>query len=127
MSEELRGSVPRPKELGPAEPAQLEELRHRRQLDRSEHKDLARHRERPRRGADAEPEGYIEKPTEQASIQIESKPVTIKMDAHGPLALGIVGPAATIIVGYLAHLPVWAIMAVCALQIVASVVVRGRR
>ena len=117
----------KPGELERAEPGPLEPVRSIRQLDRSGHRELTWRRERTRRVADPDRQEHIERPTDRASLEIDSKPVKIKMDTHGPLGLGIVGPAATIGVGHLAGLPTWAIVAISAGQVAAAVVTRHWR
>jgi hypothetical protein len=119
-----RSGVPsgaRPHE--PGQPGHRGEAEEPRQLERPEHVELAGRRDRsPRPAAPA-----LERPTEWAEIEIYSEPLKVKMSAHGALALGVVGPAATIIAGYPAGLPVWAILAVCTLQIVAAIVMHRWR
>jgi hypothetical protein len=66
-------------------------------------------------------------PSDDARLRIKTDPVNIEVSAHGPLALGVVGPAATIAVGHLADFPVWATLAICVLQVAAAVVMRRRR
>lgn len=135
MSEEPRSSsVPsggaphdpeQPEELD--QTGQLEQRRQHKQLDRSAHRKPARRRERSRPSAGLDPEEDTEEPSESAMLRVKSVPVNLELSAHGPLALAIVGPAATMSVGHLADFPVWAILAICVLQILAAAVMRRRR
>jgi hypothetical protein len=67
----------------------------------------------------------LKPPTELATLNIRSSPVSITVSAQGAatktLTLGVIGPVGTIAVGHYAELPVWAIVAICALQIVGAV------
>jgi hypothetical protein len=69
-----------------------------------------------------------EPPTELATLNIRSSPVSITVSAQGAatktLTLGVIGPVGTIAVGHYAELPLWAIVVICALQIAAVVVRR---
>jgi hypothetical protein len=124
-----QGNEPRlPEQLEQSgEPRQLEQRQQQKQqLNRSTHRDLGRRGERSRQPTDPERKDFPE-PTEDASLRIKTVPVKIEVSAHGPLAVAIVGPAATIAVGHLADFPVWAVLVICALQIVAAVVMRRRR
>jgi hypothetical protein len=71
-----------------------------------------------------------EQPTERATLTIRSKPVDLTVSAQGAaarmLTVGVIGPVGTIAVGHYAGFPVWAIVIVCALQIIAVIVHRGR-
>ena len=71
-----------------------------------------------------------EQPTERATLNIRSKPVDLTVSAQGAatrtLTLGVIGPVGTIAVGHYAGLPGWAIVLICALQIVAVIAHRGR-
>lgn len=129
MSEELRGSgAPSPLEPEALEqPRQLEQRRQHKQPDRPAHRERATRWERSRPSAGPDPEEDVEEPSESARLLVKSVPVNFEVSAHGPLALAIVGPAATMSVGHLADVPVWAILAICALQILAAVVMRHRR
>jgi hypothetical protein len=126
MSEELRGSSA-PSGAVPLEPEALEQRRQHRQPGRPAHRERAARRERSRPSAGLDPEEDIEEPSESARLRVKSVPVNFELSAHGPLALAIVGPAATMSVGHLAEVPVWAILAICALQILAAMVMRRRR
>jgi hypothetical protein len=68
--------------------------------------------------------------TEQATLQIESHLVDVTVSSQGTtatvLTLGVIGPAATIIVGHLVGLPGWLVAVVCLLQIAAAVICRGK-
>lgn len=65
-----------------------------------------------------------EEPTEQATLRIRTSPLDIKMSAQGvatqSVALGVIGPAATIAVGRFAGFPVWAVIVIVALQVLAA-------
>jgi hypothetical protein len=69
-----------------------------------------------------------EPPTEWATLNIRSSPVSITVSAQGAatktLTLGVIAPASTITAGHFANQPVWAITAICVLQIVAAMVHR---
>jgi hypothetical protein len=69
-----------------------------------------------------------ERPTELATLNISSSPVSITVSAQGTsaklLTLGVIGPLGTIAVGHFAGLPVWLIASICALQIAAAMVHR---
>lgn len=72
------------------------------------------------------PTDRTEEPNERATLQIWSSPLSITVSSQGSatavvLALGVVGPAATIMVGYSVGLPVWGILVICLLQIVAAI------
>jgi hypothetical protein len=70
-----------------------------------------------------------EQPTERALLTIRSKPVDLTVSAQGAatrtLTLGVIGPIGTIAVGHYAGFPVWAIVIVCALQIIAVLAYRS--
>jgi hypothetical protein len=107
------------------EPGQLEQRRQQKQMNRSAHRELGRRRERSR-PPEAGGAEDLPAPSCDAYLHIEADPVNVEVSARGPLALGIVGPAATVAVGHLAGFPVWAILTICALQIVAAVVMSRR-
>jgi hypothetical protein len=70
-----------------------------------------------------------EQPTERATLNIRTKPVDLTVSAQGAatrtLTLGVIGPVGTIVAGHYAGLPVWAIVVICVLQIVAIIAHRG--
>ena len=122
-----RGEAEEPKQLVQLEPAeqpsqepgQLEQLRQRRQHERSGHREPAGHRDRP---APPAPGTDLEQPSQAAALEVQKEEFKLKMYAQGPLALGAIGPTGVILVGYPVGLPVWAIVAISTLQIVASIV-----
>jgi hypothetical protein len=69
-----------------------------------------------------------EEPSERATLTIRSKPVDLTVSAQGAatmtLTLGVIGPVGTIAIGHYAGFPVWAIVIVCALQIIALILRR---
>ena len=71
-----------------------------------------------------------EAPTEQASLQIRRSPLNIAMSTQGSatntLVLGVIGPGVTIAAGHFGGLPAWAIVLICALQILCAVAIRHR-
>lgn len=70
-----------------------------------------------------------EPPTELATLDIRSTPVSITVSAQGAatktLVAGVIGPVGTITAGHFAGLPAWAITVICVLQIATAVVRRG--
>jgi hypothetical protein len=65
-----------------------------------------------------------EAPTDQAVLQIASTPLSITASGRGPvatsMALGVLGPAATITAGSFSGFPAWMVTAICFLQVVAA-------
>jgi hypothetical protein len=77
-------------------------------------------------------EEHPEEPTERAGLRIRTCPLDITVSAQGAatrsLAVGVIGPAVTIVVGHFVGLAVWAVIVICALQVaVATVAVVHRR
>lgn len=70
-----------------------------------------------------------ETPSERATLQIVTHPFGITVSSQGTtaavvLALGVIGPAATIMAGHSVGFPIWAIMVICVLQIAAAIMRR---
>lgn len=70
-----------------------------------------------------------EAPTELAALQIRVSSFDLNVSARGTtacrMALGVIGPAVTIMVGHLAGFPVWAVILLAALQVLAAALYRG--
>jgi hypothetical protein len=71
-----------------------------------------------------------EEPTDRATLQIRTSPLDIKVSTQGAaarsLALGVIGPAITIMAGHFARFPVWAVIVIAALQVLAAALRRRR-
>jgi len=75
-------------------------------------------------------QGQSEGPTERATLQIRTSPFDVRVSAQGAaagsLALGVIGPAGTIVAGHFVGFPVWAVIVIAVLQILAAAAPRRR-